>query len=53
MIEPHCLTMTTMLCGARFRPLSRSGENGFVGGKKRFRPNRPRGAQLLKTLAGL
>jgi len=36
MIEPHCLTIPTMLRGARFRPLSRAGENGFVGGKNGF-----------------
>jgi hypothetical protein len=36
MIEPHCLTMTTMLRGAGFRSFSRAGENGFVGGKSGF-----------------
>jgi hypothetical protein len=45
MIEPHCLTIKPMLPGARFRPLSRAGENGFVGGKNGFvRTSRAGGA---------
>jgi hypothetical protein len=53
MIEPHCLTITPMLPGARFRPLSRAGENGFVAGEFGFVRTGRAGARLLKTQAGL
>jgi hypothetical protein len=49
MIEPHCLTIAPMLRGACFRPLSRADENGFVGGQKWFRPNRPRGGAAVEN----
>jgi hypothetical protein len=49
MIEPHCLTIAAMLRGARFRPLSPAGENGFVGGQKWFRQNRPRGGAAVEN----
>jgi hypothetical protein len=47
MIEPHCLTIALMLPRAGFRPLSRAGENGFVGGKNGFvRTSRAGGAAV-------
>ncbi|HEY4848722.1 MAG TPA: hypothetical protein VIH87_13270 [Methylocella sp.] len=49
MIEPHCLTMSPMLRGACFRPLSRADENSFVGGQKWFRQNRPRGGAAVEN----
>jgi len=49
MIEPRCLTMAAMLCGARFRP----GQNGFAGGINGFVRTGRAGAPLLKTVADL